>query len=118
LGAYLPEILIWTILRWERKVAIAALEALNIDCVELEAGLDSVIRKKDGIGSRTYSEPVSVAKAWGRRESRLLGMNYVGTEHLLLAAIAEADNDFLSFLKKNGIDYAMVKSRRLEILGQ
>lgn len=114
LGALLPELLIWTILRWERKVAVTALELIGVNCWKLQKRLDSLLRSKRS--PRTVSRPETTVRGWGRRQALLMGSGYVGDEHLMLGALSAAEQDFVAFLAEHLVDYETVKRAVIELL--
>src|SRR6516164_7326124 len=92
LNAYLPELLFWTVLRWERKVAIVALEHMGINRWKLEKNLDHFLRTHHSTGSVPC--PLETVRRWAAQQATFLGTNWKGSEHLLLAAIAFAGTKF------------------------
>jgi ATP-dependent Clp protease ATP-binding subunit ClpC len=53
-----------------------------------------------------------------QQESRQLGHNYIGTEHLLLGLLAEEDGVAARVLESLGVQLEAVRSRVLEIIGR
>jgi hypothetical protein len=114
LNAYLPKLLLWTILQWEKKVAIAALEQMGVNRWKLAQDLDHFLRIHHSTDSVTY--PLETVRQWASQQATFLGTDWKGTEHLLLAAIAFAGPKFRSFLATEGIDYEPAKKAILTIL--
>jgi len=114
LGSVLPELVLWTILRWEKNVGVAAFELIGVNCWELEKGLDSFLRNKRPFDS--VAHPITVVRDWARREASLMSSKYHGIEHLLLGAISAAGPELRSLLAEHQIEYDAVKSAILKVL--
>jgi ATP-dependent Clp protease ATP-binding subunit ClpA len=116
LNRFVPELLFWTVLRWERKVAIAALELMGINRWQLEENLDGFLKTHDSWHSIPH--PLESVRHWAEQQAALMNSNYKGTEHLLLAAMSAACPEFHSFLAEQGVKYEGVKQAVLRILGE
>jgi len=123
------------ILSWERKVGLVALERLNIDLHSLAKGVDQAllaicndIRKHAGppqyqtlpSGQRAvvvdFDTPLEPLLAAAEAEALWMDHTYIGTEHLLLAAIRRAPPRLREVLQEHGINYVRVKGTIIEIL--
>jgi ATP-dependent Clp protease ATP-binding subunit ClpA len=125
---------ILSILRWERKVGRAALENVVIDCNTLARELDSLIdeegervRRPGGPQFQTLPSgqkaivvdregPLSKLLDQAEHEALALGHDYVGTEHLLLAAIRSASPGLAGLIARHGATHDAVKCAVLELL--
>jgi ATP-dependent Clp protease ATP-binding subunit ClpA len=116
LNRFVPELLSWTVLRWEKKVAIAALELMGINRWKLEEDLDGFLETHDSWHSIPH--PLESVRDWARQQAALMGTDWKGTEHLLLGAISAACPEFRSFLAEHGVEYEAVKQAILRILGK
>lgn len=114
LSISLPDLLLWTILRWEPKVGVAALELMGINCWDLQKYLDLFLKTKSNCHS--INHPISAVKDWANREAYLMGNNYKGTEHLLLGALSAADAELCCFLSENHLEYEKVKAAVMKAL--
>jgi ATP-dependent Clp protease ATP-binding subunit ClpC len=114
LGSLLPDLLLWTILRWEKNIGVAALELLGVNCWELQQRLDSFLKNKCSYHSIPH--PITAVRHWATREASLMGSNYKGTEHLLLGALSAADPDLRSILAGHRIEYDNVKRSVMKVL--
>jgi hypothetical protein len=114
LSKMLPEILLWTILRWERTIAIVALEDIGINCWNFQMRLDELIRTKDP--HESVAHPVMIACDWAAHEALLMGCDYKGSEHLLLGAVSAADLGLRTFLTQYELTYETVKEKVVSIL--
>jgi len=126
---------LWTLIRWERKVGLVALERMGVDLHGLADKLDARLSRladlhpvtaKDGVaifantGERLHSDwPTAIEPflALSESEARKLKHNYVGSEHLLLAIIANADPELSRILDDQHITYDCSKATILEVLG-
>src|SRR5262249_7123346 len=123
-----------SILRWERKVGRAALENMKLDLDRLARAIDVAI---DDEGQRTsrYGSPEAEVVLSGDRalvvdwntpvlplldhaEHEALGLahNYVGTEHLLLAAVGNACPRLQNVLRSFGITVDGVRHAIVDLL--
>jgi hypothetical protein len=124
-----------SILRWERKVARAALERLELDLDRLARDLDTAIDAEGEASSRPGGPQFGVLPSGqryiavdndaprrpllGQAEHEALGLvhDWVGTEHLLLAAVRFACPRFREVLDRHAVDYDRVKEAVLGVLG-
>ena len=124
---------LWTLLRWERQFLLVGLEDRGIDLGALARGLDELIKTKRAadaalIGPALGPRPWSSFPAahvdhllfplldQAAMESRALGHYHVGTEHLLLALIAEADDALSALLQRHAIGYDDVREMIQELV--
>jgi hypothetical protein len=123
-----------SILRWERNVALAALERLGANLDRLGRDLDGSI-DAEGRSSRRADGPRFETLASGQRaivldrdtprrpllghaehEALSLGHDWVGTEHLLLAAVRFASPGFREVLDRQAISYDRVREAVVNVL--
>jgi len=111
-GASILALSLWSLIRWERRVGLRALEDTGVDLNELNHELDSFLSQKARDHARLVlmglrdPDPCSETCQTGHppteellrplleqaeSEARILGHTYVGSEHLLLAIIRTAD---------------------------
>ena len=130
-----PPLALWTLIRWERKIGLAALEEMGVDLHGLADRLDALITRlaeerptvaRGGVvvdartGERILFDPAPALApllAQAAREARRLGHNYVGSEHLLLAIISSADSELAAILNNRLIAYDCTRATILELLG-
>jgi ATP-dependent Clp protease ATP-binding subunit ClpA len=124
------------ILRWERKVALAALETLGADLDRLARDLDHAIEVEARLAQEAGGPPRVTSLPSGQRvlvvdtdtpcrplieqavgESRMRGRNYVGSEHVLLAAVRSACPRFRDVLDRHRVTYERVEQAVLDLLG-
>jgi ATP-dependent Clp protease ATP-binding subunit ClpA len=123
-----------SMLRWERKVGRAALEHLGIDGDRLALAIDDAIAD-EGQEARRPSGPEIEVLLSGQRgivvdtetpllrlldqaehEALSLGHNWVGTEHLLLAAVRLACPRLQELLRTSGVSLDAVRQAVLDVL--
>jgi hypothetical protein len=80
----------------------------------LQTQLDAYLSQERGDG--VVGDPVKMVSAWAKREASLMNAVYVGTEHLLLAALFAANASFASFLRDHGIEYEKTRGAVREVL--
>ncbi len=95
-----------------------AVRAMDINIINLEMIIEKSIPKsgksiilRDLYPSRELQNLLSVAG----EEAGLTGKDYVGTEHILLAAAKTSGTTLNSYFDKNGLSYLQLKSIVLEI---
>jgi len=123
------------ILRWERKVGVAALERMGVDIDSLARAVDHALSATCADIRQHAGPPEYQTLPSGQRavvvdfdtplqpllttaEAEALGMDheYVGTEHLLLATIRRACPRLREVLQDHGITYVRVKTPIIEVL--
>jgi ATP-dependent Clp protease ATP-binding subunit ClpA len=131
----IPTLALWTLIRWERKVGLAALEAMGdlpaltdqLDRLLDEECRENPVAAKNGVlVYRESGEPVPRVD-WqtllepllgqAEKEAAAMGHSYVGTEHVLLAVIKLADAKLSLLLDQHSLRHENVKKMILEILG-
>lgn len=124
-----------SILRWERKVARAVLEQLEADLDRLARDIDEAIRT-EGLLARNpdgpqfspstsgerhlevdIATPLQPLVEQAERESQLIGHDWVGTEHVLLAAVRLACPRFRDVLDRHGVTRERVQKSIFDLLG-
>ena len=130
-----PMLCLWTLLRWERKVGLVALdrtgvdlnalahdvdEALDAACADIEkqAGPRKFQTLAFGHGSIIIDDrkPLIPLLAEAEHESVGLGHTWVGSEHLLLAIIKLADPRLRALLERYHVEYEAVRQAIVHIL--
>jgi ATP-dependent Clp protease ATP-binding subunit ClpA len=130
----LPLLALWTLIRWERKLAVAALERMGIDLSSLANDLDTMLDKRrdahaaEALNCRLVyaasNEPAPLdwepyfkpfLKAASAQAAEL-HHHWVGTEHLLLAIIATADAELTAILHRYGISREGVRQAIVDLL--
>ncbi|MCL2192798.1 MAG: ATP-dependent Clp protease ATP-binding subunit [Treponema sp.] len=108
----LPEHIIIAMLREGTCTACKALLFLRIDIAEFKRSLESAIPRISGIlvhgdvpPSRRTKNMVDIAAG----EARAMGSDFLGTEHLLFAAMREQDSSVQSFLGQKAVDIDMLR---------
>jgi len=123
---------ILSIVRWERKVARAVLEQLKVDLDSFARDLDAAI-EEEGDASRTTERPridtsdgrqVLVVdmetpqrplKDLAEEQAHALDHTWVGSEHLLLAAVVSACPRFHDVLDRHGISMDSLRKQICDI---
>ena len=110
-----------------RKVGKCALEQLRLDMSSLfrrtEEHLRLRMRGKTQVTDNSELERSRTAMLkplldTAAEESRKLGHNWIGTEHLLLAAVKMADPDLQAIFEAQSLSYAAIRARIIEMLGK
>ena len=126
---------LWSLLLWERKVGLVALERLGVDWLLLTRILDQLLTAKADENPVVCYQGVLVHErtrqpytGWefrahferllGQAEHEALAMvhEYIGSEHLLLAVVRMASSEFATVLSKAGITYERVSKSVRETL--
>jgi ATP-dependent Clp protease ATP-binding subunit ClpC len=102
-------------------VAVTALQKLGVDLAELRVEVEKWV----GFGPETlvvtrppYTPRVKKTLALAGKQAKLLGHQYVGTEHLLLGILKENEGLGAQILKKHSLDYTQVRREIFQALGQ
>jgi len=108
----LPEHIVIAILREGTCTACKALLFLRVDIAEFKRSLESAIPRIPGIlihgdvpSSRRTKNMVNLAA----EEAGAMGSDFLGTEHLLFAAMRENDSSVQSFLSQKAVDVDMLR---------
>jgi len=123
------------LLRWERKVGLAALERMNVNVDSLARRVDQTlstlchdIRRQAGppqyqtlpSGQRAlvvdFDTPLEPLLASAEAEALWMDHTYIGTEHLLLGVIRRSCPRLREVLQEHGITYVRVKGIIIEVL--
>ena len=115
-----PEHILLGLLKEEDSVAIKILANLNINLAELSKEVEKKIGESSGTllmemtqGNDRYQKMVE----YSREEAKRLKHNYVGTEHILLAILRDNNNIAGSALSGFSVNYNVIKSEILRLLG-
>ena len=116
----LPEHIILAILKDGEGLGYKVLQRLNIDPVELQMEVEASIPKSGG-GLKLGDVPPS---ARGKKilegsaeEARTMGHDYIGTEHLLLAAAQEPGSVVARWFSRYSITVTTIREVILELSG-
>lgn len=131
-------LVLWSLLSWERKVGRVALEEIGVDTFDLARDLDYILTEKKLAQPVEYDKArcslilVSTGEPYeqlhfetllepmlqqAELEAKLLGHNYIGTEHLLLAITRTTDAPLSTLLQRYNINHERVKTAILALLG-
>ena len=115
-----PEHIILAILKSGEGLGYAVIKQLKINPLALQLEIEKKIPKNplptyiyaDIPPSRRLSTMIDYAAV----ESRSLGQDYIGTEHLLLAAVKEEKSTVADFFDTAGINFETVRKTVIQIL--
>jgi ATP-dependent Clp protease ATP-binding subunit ClpC len=119
-----------TLLRSEINVAQAVLANMNVDVHGLAARLEGLLDQHDQAASRPEGHAADDLAHFrreaaatvrdlverGKQEAAVLGHDYVGTEHLLLAIIRTNDSSLSPVLAHSGITYGAARHAVRKVL--
>ena len=110
-----PEHVLLALLKSEDGLGFEVLKFLRINILTFRFSLEQNISSSaDGITAGSGEIPTSVRmkKLLDRAgvESQTLGNGYIGTEHLILSAVCEAESVTARYFEKAGLDAAEVRS--------
>ncbi|MGD0654440.1 MAG: Clp protease N-terminal domain-containing protein, partial [Thermoguttaceae bacterium] len=126
-------LLLWTLIRWERRFPLTLLEEMGVDIWGLTRDLDQLLKnekiQKSGEnnlepakGPNDHNPTVilrELTNRWLQRaedEARSLGHAFLGGEHLLLALATGADPSWSPLFARYGIDHERLKNAVLQAL--
>jgi ATP-dependent Clp protease ATP-binding subunit ClpA len=104
-GSLPPLLVLWTMLRWERKSGVAVLEESGGDIALLERDVEIELQSFPK-GTRRNGIDLVHLKAIAKQaveEAALLGHKYVGSEHLVLALCRCEDAAVRRVFSKHGL---------------
>jgi hypothetical protein len=128
---------LWSILLWERKIGLVALERSGVNRFDLARGVDNLLAEKGLEHPVVYDrrqgllvmaktgepyefwdfasllEPMLSA---AEHESKELGHNRIGSEHLVLSILRVSDPGLAGLLVQHGAAYEQVKRSVVELL--
>jgi ATP-dependent Clp protease ATP-binding subunit ClpC len=108
----LPEHVIIALLKDGGGIACKALMYLRIDLPEFRHSLENEITRMSGVlvfGDVPPSKRTRIMLENAAEETRTLGNDYIGTEHLLFAAMREQDSPVRLFLNQRAVDADMLR---------
>jgi ATP-dependent Clp protease ATP-binding subunit ClpC len=108
----LPEHIIIAMLKEGGGTACKALMFLKIDLTEFKQILESSIPRIPGLIIRGEVPPAKRTKNMldmATEEARIMGSDFLGTEHLLFAAMREQDSSVQVYLNQRAVDADMMK---------
>jgi ATP-dependent Clp protease ATP-binding subunit ClpC len=108
----LPEHVIIALLKEGAGIACKALLFLRIDLLDFRHSMENEITRVPGVlvfGDVPPSKRTRTLLENAAEESRILGDDYIGTEHLLFAAMREQDSPAQIYLNQRAVDTAMLR---------
>jgi ATP-dependent Clp protease ATP-binding subunit ClpA len=124
-------LVLWSLLRWERKVGLVALEKMGTNLDALATEVDQALvaacnderqRKPRGLppGQKVvlvdFQPPKELLHA-AECEAIRLGHGYIGSEHLLLATINQAPPRLREVLQSHSVTHERATDAILQLLG-
>lgn len=116
----LPEHIILAILKDGEGLAYKVLQKLNVDPAKLQIDIEAGIPKKKGgfiLGDVPPSKRGKRILEGSAEEARNLGHEYIGTEHLMLAAAREAGGILEQGLEKYNVSVESLRDTIIEMSG-
>ncbi len=117
----LPEHIVLALLKDGEGLGYKAIQKLNIDPVELQLEIEKNIPKKHSgfiLGDVPASKRGKKLLDESTMEAKSLGHEYIGTEHLFLAAAKEAGSVLARYLNNQSITVEMLRSVVIELSGK
>lgn len=116
----LPEHIILAVIKEGEGIGFKAIKNLGVDPIELQLEIERNIPKKHSgliLGDVPPSRRGKKILEDSAEEARNLGHDYIGTEHLLIAAICESGSITSRFFVKHSISPESVRAAVMEIRG-
>ena len=114
------EHLLLGIVREGEGIAAKVLNKLDLDFEQIQQAVESMVKSTGSsltIGEIPFTPRAKRVLELAIEEARLLGHNYVGTEHLLLGLIREGEGVAAQVLAELGVDRKRVREEVLRLLG-
>ena len=108
------------IVREGEGIAAKVLSKLDLDFEQIQQAVENMVKSSGGtltIGEIPFTPRAKRVLELAIEEARLLGHNYVGTEHLLLGLIREGEGVAAQVLTELGVDRKRVREEVLKLLG-
>ncbi|NSW76719.1 MAG: ATP-dependent Clp protease ATP-binding subunit [Candidatus Atribacteria bacterium] len=114
------EHLLLGLLREREGIAARILESFDISLDLVRSELESLVEKTEYQGSKevAFTPRAKRVLELALDETRRLGHNYVGTEHILLGILREGEGVGAQILRNLGLDIETVRSKLYEILNE
>ena len=115
------EHLLLGIVREGEGIAAKVLQKLDLDLEQIQQAIENLVKPTGGtltLGEIPLTPRAKRVLELSVEEARLLGHNYVGTEHLLLGLIREGEGVAARVLLELGIDRKRVREVVMKILHQ
>lgn len=116
----LPEHIVLALMKDGEGIAVKSLRSMNVDPDDLLGEIEKSMPKKQGgliIGDVPHSKRAKKILEDSANEARALGHEYIGTEHLLLACVAEAGSLVSNFLLGAGVSIEQLRETIAELSG-
>jgi len=114
------EHLLLGIVREGEGIAAKVLNKLELDFEQIQQAVESMVKGTGPsliVGEIPFTPRAKRVLELAIEEARLLGHNYVGTEHLLLGLIREGEGVAAQVLAELGVDRKRVREEVLRLLG-
>ena len=114
------EHLLLGIVREGEGIAAKVLSKLDLEFEQIQQAVENMVKSSGGtltIGEIPFTPRAKRVLELAIEEARLLGHNYVGTEHLLLGLIREGEGVAAQVLAELGVDRKRVREEVLKLLG-
>ncbi|TFG85129.1 MAG: ATP-dependent Clp protease ATP-binding subunit [Spirochaetales bacterium] len=111
-GELTPEHVLLALVRGTEGTGWRLLESFKVDLVELKLELErSAVGKKGGflLGDAPLSRRLKSMLETAAEEARIMLGEYIGTEHLVVAAARETSSIFEQFLSRYGVFYEQLR---------
>lgn len=114
---------LWSLLCWERKVGVSALERMRVDRFGLARDVDRLLIEARGEQKgkphevRDFGSLTEPLLQQAQHEAEELGHTWVGSEHLLLAIVRMADPVLAASLQQHHVNHERVKESVEELVG-
>jgi ATP-dependent Clp protease ATP-binding subunit ClpA len=136
-GTSIVMLALWSILLWERKVGLVALEQSGVDRFDLVRGMDRLLEEKASKHMIVYDKERGVLlhadthrpyEDWdledllepllsaAELEAKKLGHNYLGSEHLVLAIVRLGSPALTTLLTQHGVSHGKVTEAVVSLL--
>jgi len=114
------EHLLLGLLREREGIAAKILDSFDITMDLVRTELENFVDQREYQGSRevAFTSRAKRVLELALDETRRLGHNYVGTEHILLGILREGEGIGAQILQRLGLDLEMVRAKLYEILSE
>lgn len=113
------EHLLLGLIREGSGIAAKTLQSMGVDLAAVQAEVEKMIGRNDAVptGDIAITPRAKKVLELTAEEARLLGHNYIGTEHLLLGLVREGEGVAAQVLTRLGVDLEKLRMQVMQLLG-
>src|SRR5262245_34571128 len=112
-GTFSPELLLWSMLRWDGLFGVTILSSCGVKQWRFEKSVRERL-KKESVAVRDMGTTMAIAKS-AKFEAIALNQQYVGTEHIMLALLGQNNESLAGLFTAYDLSYDRYKAKLIEV---